>query len=227
MSEPPVSEPPVSEQQGTEGQGSEQHGSEGTEHYFTARPAGDGERRPLEVRLADRQVTVETAGGIFSPGGLDKATAVLLETVPAPLPTGTLLDLGCGWGPLALTLGLSSPEADVWAVDVNERALDLTRRNAAALGCDRVRAVRPEDGPEAPLDLIWSNPPIRVGKAAVHAILATWLPRLAPTGEAWLVVGKNLGADSLARWITDELGLVVTREASKKGFRVLRVTRQS
>ena len=197
------------------------------EHYFTAdEPATQAERRPLRLILAGREVTVETAGGIFSPGGLDKATAILLDEVPAPPLSGNALDLGCGWGPIALTLALRSPDLDVTAVDVSERALDLTRRNAAALGCDRVTALRPEDVPaEASFDVIWSNPPIRIGKAALHELLRTWLPRLSPDGEAWLVVGKNLGADSLQRWIGDELGLTCTRAASSKGFRVLRVSR--
>lgn len=197
------------------------------EHYFTeGLPATDDERRPLRLRLAGQEVTVETAGGLFSPGGLDKATAILLDEVPAPPPSGTAVDLGCGWGPIALTLALRSPGLDVLAVDVTERALDLTRRNAAALGCDRVHAVRPEEvGDAIEIDLLWSNPPIRVGKTALHDLLSTWLPRLSPTGEAWLVVGKNLGADSLQRWIGTELGMTCTREASSKGFRVLRVTR--
>ena len=197
------------------------------DHYFTAdEPADEGERRPLRTVLADREVTVETAGGIFSPGGLDKATAILLDEVPAPPPSGTALDLGCGWGPIALALALRSPGLDVTAVDVSERALDLTRRNAAALGCERVTAVRPDEVPEgATYDVIWSNPPIRIGKAALHDLLRTWLPRLGPEGQAWLVVGKNLGADSLQRWIGDELGLTCTRAASSKGFRVLRVSR--
>ena len=197
------------------------------EHYFTAdEPATQAERRPLRLILAGREVTVETAGGIFSPGGLDKATAILLDEVPAPPLSGNALDLGCGWGPIALTLALRSPDLDVTAVDVSERALDLTRRNAAALGCDRVTALRPEDVPaEASFDVIWSNPPIRIGKAALHELLRTWLPRLSPDGEAWLVVGKNLGADSLQRWVEGELGLRCTREGSSKGFRVLRVSR--
>ena len=103
------------------------------EHYFTAdEPATQAERRPLRLILAGREVTVETAGGIFSPGGLDKATAILLDEVPAPPLSGNAFDLGCGWGPIALTLALRSPDLDVTAVDVSERALDLTRRNAAA-----------------------------------------------------------------------------------------------
>ncbi len=194
------------------------------EHYFTARPATDADRRPLRVHLAGRDLEVEVARGVFSPGGLDKGTAVLLEEAPPPPAHGTFLDLGCGWGPIALTLGLLSPEATVWAVDVNERALDLCRRNAERLDLSRVRAVTADAIPDdVRFDLIWSNPPIRVGKAVLHGLLRTWLPRLAPGGAAHLVVQKNLGSDSLQRWVGSELGMPCTRQASSKGFRVLEV----
>ncbi len=200
--------------------------TEPTEHYFTDSPtASADERRELHVDLAGREVTVETAGGIFSPGGLDKATAILLDEVPEPPSAGALLDIGCGWGPIALTLAMHSPDATVWAVDVTERALDLTLRNAAALGLDNVRAVRPDEVPaDLPFAAIWSNPPIRIGKPAVHELMRTWLPRLAKGADAHLVVGKNLGADSLQRWITAELDLPTDRVASSKGFRILRAT---
>ena len=189
-----------------------------TDHYFTDAPAAtEGERRTVPVTLAGREVTVETAGGIFSPAGLDKATAILLDEVPEPPSAGDLLDIGCGWGPIALTLALRSPGATVWAVDVTERALELTRRNAAALGLDNVRAARPDEVPaDTPFATIWSNPPIRIGKPAVHELLRTWLPRLAPGADAHLVIGKNLGADGYARWIADDLGLPTQRTASSK-----------
>jgi 16S rRNA G1207 methylase RsmC len=200
--------------------------SEEPEHYFTAEPASDAERRPVTVRLAGRDVEVEVASGVFSPGGIDKGTQVLLREVPAP-PSGDLLDLGCGWGPLALTMALESPHATVWAVDVNTRALDLVRRNAERLGLAGVRAVTPDEVPDdVAFAAIWSNPPIRVGKQALHDLLRRWLPRLAPDAAAWLVVQKNLGSDSLARWIEAELRLPTERAASSKGFRVLRVTRR-
>jgi 16S rRNA G1207 methylase RsmC len=198
---------------------------DGHDHYFTAEPASAAERRPLRVDLAGREVEVEVARGVFSPGGLDKGTAVLLAHAPAPPGTGTFLDLGCGWGPVALTLGLLSPDATVYALDVNARALDLCRRNAASLGLDGVRPVTADDVPaEVRFDLIWSNPPIRVGKEALHGLLGTWLPRLTPGGVAHLVVQKNLGSDSLARWVESELRMPCRRLASSKGFRVLEVT---
>ncbi|RMI08909.1 class I SAM-dependent methyltransferase [Cellulomonas triticagri] len=196
------------------------------EHYFTAEPASPDERRTRTVHLAGQDVAVETAGGVFSPDHLDGGTDVLLRHVPAPPRDGALLDLGCGWGPITLTLALRSPGAEVWGVDVNERALDLTRRNAAALGLGGVHAVRPEDVPDdVRFAAIWSNPPIRVGKETLHAMLRQWLHRLVPGGEAYLVVAKNLGSDSLLRWLAAELdgAATVDRVATDRGFRVLRV----
>lgn len=196
-----------------------------TDHYFTAQPASAEDLRTLRVRLAGREIEAEVASGVFSPGGVDKGTTILLGEVPAPPSSGDLLDLGCGWGPITLTLALRSPEATVWAVDVNERALDLTRRNAERLGLGNVHAVTPDGVPDdVRFAAIWSNPAIRIGKPALHEMLGRWLPRLAPEGDAWMVVSKNLGADSLAGWITTELGLPTTRQATSKGFRILRTT---
>ena len=200
---------------------------EAGDHYFTARPSSPDERRAITVRLADRDVTVETAGGVFSPGRIDQGTRVLLGSAPKPPPRGDLLALGCGWGPLALTLALQSPQARVWAVDVNERALDLVRRNAERLGLSNVRAVTPDDVPDVALAALWSNPPIRVGKTALHAMLERWLPRLAPGAQGHLVVQRNLGADSLERWLRETLPVTVTRAATSKGFRVLRIDPQA
>ncbi|MDQ1288203.1 MAG: hypothetical protein QG622_1768 [Actinomycetota bacterium] len=196
-------------------------------HYFTT-PTGKAERRPLSVTLAGRDVKVVTADGVFSGSRVDLGTRVLLREAPAPPQTGDLLDLGCGWGPLALTLAMSSPDATVWAVDVNERALELTRENAAGLRLPGVRATSPDGVPaDTRFAAIWSNPPIRIGKAELHAMLIRWLPLLAPEGQAHLVVQRNLGADSLHTWLSENLGgeFAVTRAGSAKGYRVLRVTR--
>ena len=203
--------------------------SEDLEHYFTAHPASAAERRELSVRLAGRDLPVEVASGVFSGDGLDRGTAVLLGKAPDPPPNGTFLDLGCGWGPIALTLALLSPAAQVYAVDVNERALDLLRRNATRHALGGITVCAP-DGipPDVRFDLIWSNPPIRIGKAALHELLQRWLPRLAPQGQAYLVVAKHLGAQSLQDWIASTWPeLSVTRVAMDKGFRIIRVARIS
>ena len=204
-------------------------GTRGTgDHYFTAHPLAPEDRTTLRVTLAGRDVDVVTAAGVFSRDRIDLGTSVLLREAPDPPAHGELLDLGCGWGPLALTMGLLAPEATVWAVDVNERALDLVVTNAASLGLNHLRACRPDEvPPQARFDAIWSNPPIRVGKTALHRLLLDWLHRLAPGGAAYLVVQRNLGSDSLHTWLagTLESHLSVDRFASAKGFRVLRVRR--
>ena len=200
------------------------------EHYFTSTPSGDLKLRQISVTLAGRTVSVTTAGGVFSPERIDAGTGVLLAHTPSPPPGGHLLDLGCGWGPIALTLALESPHATIWAVDVNERSLDLVRRNAVALGLDNINACLPQDVPaDIRFMTIRSNPPIRVGKNELHDMLTTWLPRLETGSDGWLVVQRNLGADSLHRWLQAELpnDYAVLRAATNKGYRVLRVRHRS
>lgn len=198
------------------------------DHYFSSDPTSALSTRTIRVTLAGRQFELTTAGGVFSPEHVDRGTGVLLNSLSAPPTSGNLLDLGCGWGPIAISMALQSPDATIWAVDVNERALELTRANAESLGLSNVRAVRPE---EVPADIIfaeiWSNPPIRVGKVVLHDMLATWLPRLDDGCEAHLVVAKQLGADSLLRWINEELKSYgsAERTANEAGFRVLSFTR--
>ncbi|WP_448388813.1 class I SAM-dependent methyltransferase [Microbacterium aurum] len=200
----------------------------GSDHYFSASPSSAENLRRIQVTLGGRSGEVTTAGGVFSPDHVDTGTAVLLANTPPPPPGGHLLDLGCGWGPIALSLAVQSPHATVWAVDVNERALDLVRRNAAEWGVDNINAVLPDDVPDSVrLRSIRSNPPIRVGKHELHGLLERWIPRLDERGEAWLVVQRNLGSDSLQRWLaaTFDDGYSVARAATGRGFRVLKVRR--
>lgn len=198
------------------------------EQYFAANPQASDRRREITIDLRGRDLTVTTASAVFSADHLDRATRILLEEVPDPPRSGVALDLGCGWGPLSLALGLDSPDLEVWGLDVNERAIDLTNQNAKRHGLDNVRAVTATELPaDLRFDVIWSNPPIRIGKAALDDLLDTWLTRLAPGGSAWLVVGKNLGADSLQRRLSESLGAGydVRRAATSGGFRVLRIDR--
>ena len=198
------------------------------DHYFSDIPESPLRQNTITLTLRGHQVEVNTASGTFSPGSLDTGTAQLLKWAPTPPEGGRFVDLGSGWGPLTVALALESPSASVWGIDVNERALATTSQNAAALKLANVHTCRPEDYPDdAPIDLLWSNPPIRVGKEALHDMLKLWLPRLAPEGEAWLVVAKKLGGDSLQAWLNagHSGDLRAERIETSKGYRILRVRR--
>ena len=196
------------------------------EHYFSADPAVAFKRVPVRATVWGHDLDLTSGSGVFAQGRLDVGTAVLFRETDPPTEGSTYLDLGCGYGVIGLALARSRPTARVWGVDVNERAVLLANENATALGVDdRYTATTPAGVPDdLELDEIWSNPPIRIGKDALHELLLTWLPRLAPGGRAVMVVGKNLGADSLQRWLGEQ-GFPTTRLASAKGFRVLETRR--
>jgi len=228
--------------------------------YFAEEPGAAHRPGTVHLVLPDMHLTLATDAGVFSPGRLDPGTRLLLEAAPPPPPEGDLLDLGTGYGPLALALAKRSPGARIWAVDVNRRALELCAGNAAAAGlvnvcCVPAASADPDSAspdsaspdsaspdsaspdsaspdsasPDsaslpASYQLIWSNPPIRIGKQALHSMLTTWLRRLAPGAAAYLVVQRNLGSDSLQRWLAGS-GWDATRYAARAGYRVLEVRR--
>ncbi len=204
--------------------------------YFESQPAVASAPRPLRLDLPDLSLLLTADRGVFSADRVDDGTRLLLGQGPA-LPAGatTVVDLGCGYGPIAVALARRHPSATVWAVDVNQRAVDLTQANAQANHAPNVRAVVVPQDPDEPvsglpagmaIDALWSNPPIRIGKGRLHALLQTWLARLAPGGQACLVVHKHLGSDSLARWLGDQ-GWPTTRLLSQGGYRLLQVARPS
>jgi 16S rRNA (guanine1207-N2)-methyltransferase len=192
-------------------------------HYFDEAPATPSAPHRINVRLPDMRFTLRTDRGVFSQGQLDAGTKVLLQQAPSPPQSGQLLDLGCGSGAIALTLARRARSATVWAVDVNERARQLCRENADDNALTNVRVAAPDEVPaDVRFAAIWSNPPIRIGKAALHELLTTWLGRLEPDGHAVLVVHKHLGSDSLQRWLVEQ-GHDTERLISNKGYRILRV----
>ncbi|WP_092557845.1 class I SAM-dependent methyltransferase [Actinoplanes derwentensis] len=200
------------------------------DHYFTAEPDAPFHKGEIEFNAAGRDYRLAVASGVFSAGRLDPGTAVLLRkgALPDQNTEGILLDLGCGYGPIACVLATEAPRATVYAIDVNSRARELAAENAERLElAGRLLVTAPDDVPdEVTFTEIWSNPPTHVGKAELHVLLERWLPRLAPGGVAWLVINRHLGGDSLHTWLVG-LGWTVERMASQKGYRVLRVTGKS
>ena len=192
-------------------------------HYFDPNPHASSRRRSVRLDLPDRSFTFTTDRGVFAGDNVDPGTKYLLLDAPTPPPDGTFVDLGCGYGAIACALAARSPRATVWAIDVNRRAVALCRENAAAAALPNVRAVEVDAIPaDLRVDLLWSNPPIRIGKPALHDLLSTWLGRLNPGGCAILVVQKHLGSDSLQRWL-DDSGWPTRRLGSRAGYRLLEV----
>jgi 16S rRNA G1207 methylase RsmC len=199
-------------------------------HYFDSYPKSESQRTNFTIRVRDDLLTLASETGVFSARGLDKGTAVLLEwalkqQLPQ-LPAGSLLcDLGCGSGAIALTMATLYPHCTVHAVDVNARARQLCLDNATRNNITNVVAIDPiQRNPDNRYALLWSNPPIRIGKTELHDLLLTWLPHLDENAHGHLVVSKNLGADSLINWLNAQ-GLPAVKLASSKGFRVIEASR--
>ncbi|MDO5746335.1 MAG: methyltransferase [Actinomycetaceae bacterium] len=198
-----------------------------TTHYFTSQEPSD-HLQQHRVIIRNKEYCVYSAPGVFSARHLDKATEVLLNAfVPPSTTVATVADIGCGWGPISLALAQEFPHAELWATDVNERALDLARLNLPKR--DNIHVVHDDEAfatieeDDVFFDVIVSNPPVRIGKKALYSLIERWAKRLHPHGEMWIVMGKHLGADSLGVWLTQR-GYTVERVGSKKGFRILCIT---
>lgn len=197
-----------------------------SDHYFAQQPSSPSVPTTHEVQVRKLQFVLAGDRGVFNQGELDWGTRVLIENTDVPVGE-EFLDLGCGGGAIAVALAMLRPTATVWAVDVNERALDVARRTVTLNKLRNIHVVSPQEVPsDLRFDGIWSNPPIRIGKAALHALLLEWLGRLTPQGCADLVAHKNLGSDSLAKWLTTQ-GFNVDRARSKQGYRILHITREA
>lgn len=189
-----------------------------SEHYFSSSPSSEESHVQREYEIWGNKLQLSFASGVFSSAQLDKATSILLNHTEPPHGEQVILDLGCGSGAIACAIAAACPEARVLAIDVNERARALTKLNAQKNNL-KIEVYAPEDVPaDLRFDQIWSNPPIRIGKQALHEMLTTWLSRMDDC--AYLVVAKNLGSDSLQTWLTEH-GFPTTRLISVRGFRIL------
>lgn len=196
------------------------------EHYFSEQPDSVAKAHEIQFDAAGHHFSAKSESGTFSVQKLDRGTEILLRLSDHFPTSGDVLDIGCGWGPISLSIAKSRPETRLWALDVNQRSLRLTGENAKRNGLNNIT---PVIASEIPSDLyfsgIWSNPPIRVGKAVLHDLMKTWLRRLMPGASAYLVVQKQLGAASFEKWLATEFDQMnVDRPYQDKGYRVIRVT---
>jgi len=198
-----------------------------SQHYFSSDPQSSKRTSDVEFEVGGVDFSLTASSGTFSATKLDPGTRVLLKEHRHFPTAGNVLDLGCGWGPISLAIAKLNPNTVVYALDVNNRSLELTLKNAKRNDVENIKPVLALDVPEnLEFQAIWSNPPIRIGKQALHELLQNWLPRLAVGGVAMLVVQKQLGADSLQQWIADSFeNLSLERVNTAKGYRVIRALR--
>lgn len=194
--------------------------------YWRAEPEGPARERTVRLEVPGRAeaLALASAEGVFGTQRVDRGTDILIRHAPAPAPCTGVVDLGCGYGPIAVSMGVRQPDAGLWAVDVNRRALALTARNAASAGAHNIVAAEPEAVPMAlRFDRIYSHPPVKIGRSSMHELLDGWLRRLAYGGDAYLVLKQSMGADALHNWLNDT-GFPAERAASKQGYRLLHVS---
>ena len=197
------------------------------EQYFTPSPTSGHERRTVRRRMRDgSELIFETDAGVFSKGRVDRGTRELIKAIR--LEDGeSFLDLGCGWGPVGITMAVSCPRSEVWMVDVNERACELARANARANGADRAVVVCGDgllavDGRK--FDVIATNPPIRAGKSVVYRLVEEARDHLKPGGRFYAVARTKQGAGSLRTFIRETFGNADEPEIGG-GYRVIRAVR--
>lgn len=189
------------------------------------RPSDDAlfPRTAVKLSLPDIDLELQSEAGLFSHRSIDTGTYVLLRYGPAPPESGDLLDLGCGYGAIALVLGTRSAGARVWGIDVDARAVDIAQENVVRTGLTNVVICMPRAVPsDVRFSAIYSNPPTRIGKTAFRSLLSHWLGKLSPTGSAYLVIKKEAGADAVAQWLSDN-GYRADRLAAKQGYRLVHV----
>ena len=185
------------------------------------------ESRPVKVSFNydGNDLIFTTDRGVFSYEKIDKATRILLDIFNEKYygqKPRSIADVGCGYGVIAICMAKKYPQSEITAIDVNQRALELCKKNVVENNIENVFAESASKYDDEKYDLIISNPPIRVGKEALYELLSYWSKKLNDKGQMWLVIAKNLGADSVAAYLEFELKLNVKRVASKKGFRVLK-----
>jgi 16S rRNA G1207 methylase RsmC len=195
------------------------------DHYFTANPQADLLPKSVSFEVAGETLTLTSSSGTFSSNRLDKGTAVLLQLADSFPAQGNVLDLGCGWGPIGISIAKLRPEVTVTGIDVNQRSVELANQNAKKLGLSNFKALLADELlEETKFDEIWSNPPIRIGKSALHEILEKHLGQLAPGGRAMLVIQKQLGAKSLFEWLEDKYpGWKIRKARNDRGYWVIEV----
>jgi 16S rRNA (guanine1207-N2)-methyltransferase len=194
-----------------------------SDHYYSQSPKVESNEHKIRVTLRSKEMNFYTDSGVFSKNSIDFGSQLLIETIIVP-EEACVLDVGCGYGPIGLTLAKESEHHQVTLVDVNQRALSLAQKNAkinqieniTIMESDLLEAVR-----DQLFDIIVSNPPIRAGKQVVHSLFEQSYQSLRDQGELWIVIQKKQGLESAIKKL-ETLFEKVDEVTKKKGYRIIR-----
>ena len=194
------------------------------DHYYTQNPESAHKERTLTVSVCGLTLSFDSDAGVFSKNELDAGSRLLIESM-GPV-EGRVLDLGCGWGPVGTVLALKNPEANLVMADVNERALELTRRNLKKNGA-RADVIE-SDGfaaIEGTFRHVVTNPPIRAGKQVIYGMFDAARDRLEAGGTLTIVIRKQQGAPSALKHLEEVYGNaeIVAKDA---GYWIIRSRRE-
>ncbi|WP_349409116.1 class I SAM-dependent methyltransferase [Pseudalkalibacillus sp. SCS-8] len=194
------------------------------DHYYSSKPTSERDVRDWSFTLKGRSFRFYSDAGVFSKDEVDFGSRLLIEAFRKPAVEGPILDMGCGYGPIGISVAAAFPESKVTMVDVNERAVELSKKNAERNKIDNVEIYQSnlfEEVKERGFSAILTNPPIRAGKSVVHTIFEKAYEHLKPEGELWIVIQKKQGAPSAMeklQSIFQEVELV----ERKKGYHIIR-----
>lgn len=186
-------------------------------HYYTQNPTTEHDVKLIEATLRGRLMRFYTDSGVFSKAEVDYGSRVLIETMVVP-PGASVLDMGCGWGPIGISAALLNPTGQILMVDVNQRALDLAARNAKLNGAANTSVLQSNaftNLTDRTFDVVLTNPPIRAGKDIVFSIYEGAANHLNPGGSLWVVIQKKQGAPSTQKKLNELFSSVHIRERDK------------
>ena len=173
------------------------------DHYYTAAPTSEHEERSFRAVFAGRVLAFDTDAGVFSKKHVDPGSELLCKALPADL-SGSVLDMGCGWGAMTVMTLAKCPGVQMTMADVNERALGLAVSNVQKNHM-QAEAVLSDgfDKIEGEFDAVITNPPIRAGKAVIYKMFEDAKAHLREGGALYLVIRKQQGAPSALKFLKE------------------------
>lgn len=197
------------------------------DHYYASQPTAAHDRKTWDTVLRGQSYRFVSDAGVFAKGGVDFGSRTLIEAMDIPH-DAEVLDVGCGYGPIGLAAARLAAKGHVTMIDVNSRAVELAKENAAVNGVNNITVLESDlfsALEDRKFDVVLTNPPIRAGKATVHAIFEGAYERLRSGGSLWVVIQKKQGAPS-AKEKLESLFSRVEEVTKDKGYRIYRAVKE-